>query len=192
MKTITTSGQLIYLVGSSGAGKDTVLNEIRTNRPVIDGESVCVMHRYITRPSHIGNESHISLTDAEFFDRQQLGLFAMNWEAHNTKYAIGSEVNHWLEKGVTVVINGSRAYFSEALKRYPSMKMVWITVDSQVLEKRLIDRGRENFSEIQQRILRNNELDNVRPDDCLTIDNSGDINSTLMQFSKLLSAINER
>ncbi len=183
-------GRLIYLVGSSGAGKDTVLNEIRGNHPIINSQSVHVMQRYITRPSEKGNETHIALSEPEFISKQKQGLFALSWEAHNTKYAIGTEVDHLLTKGMTVLLNGSRAYFPEALKHYPEMKMVWITVDSKVLEKRMIDRGRESFSEIQQRILRNQELESARPDDCLTIDNSGNIDSTLVQFSKVLNAIN--
>ncbi len=60
------------------------------------------------------------------------------------------------------------------------MKIVCVAVDSKVLEKHMISRGRKSFSEIQQRILRNHELESVRPDDCLTIETSGNIDSTLV------------
>ena len=38
-------GRLIYLIGASGVGKDTFLNEVKNNYP-----KIFVAHRYITRP----------------------------------------------------------------------------------------------------------------------------------------------
>ena len=55
--------RLIYLMGASGSGKDTLLRHLRTAlRP---DEPVLVAHRYITRPSG-ADEASVSLSDTEF------------------------------------------------------------------------------------------------------------------------------
>ncbi|GAL20638.1 ATP-binding protein PhnN [Vibrio maritimus] len=45
-KATNTKGKLYYIVGPSGAGKDTLIDAIRAEFP----EDIIVAHRYITRP----------------------------------------------------------------------------------------------------------------------------------------------
>lgn len=105
--------RLIYLMGPSGAGKDSLLAALRA-----DADSApLVAHRYITRPADAGCENHIALSEPEFLRRRAKGLFALDWQAHQQHYAFGIEVDLWLLQGIDVAVNGSRAHLPQAQQR---------------------------------------------------------------------------
>ena len=143
--------RLIYLVGPSGAGKDTLLAYARER---LEKHAVTFAHRYITRPADIGNENHIALSAAEFATRQNAGLFALFWHSHGYSYAIGIEIDIWLKQGCTVVVSGSRAALDQARQRYPDLQLVWVTAANDVLLQRLLQRGRESATEVKARLQR--------------------------------------
>lgn len=148
--------RLIYIAGPSGSGKDSLM---RYAREKLAGES-CIQfaHRYITRPADACGENHIALTAEEFESRAAAGLFAMRWRSHGLDYGIGVEVLQWLDKGMTVVINGSRDYLPKAQSQYPELVPVIIEVSASLLKQRLLARGRESEQEIDQRLARNRSL----------------------------------
>jgi ribose 1,5-bisphosphokinase len=142
---------LIYVMGASGSGKDTLLRQVRA----ISGpdDRILVAHRYITRPSG-ADEISLALAEAEFDRRARLGCFALHWRSHGLAYGIGVEIDAWMAAGITVLVNGSRAYLPQACARYPGLCAVEITVDAETLKRRLISRGRENPQAIQERLAR--------------------------------------
>lgn len=107
-------GKLIWLVGPSGSGKDSLLAALRQR----EHPQLLVAHRYITRPFNAGSENHIALSEHEFFTRAEQHLFALSWHANNTYYGIGVEIDLWLHAGFDVVANGSRAHLALARERY--------------------------------------------------------------------------
>ncbi|MDO9198347.1 phosphonate metabolism protein/1,5-bisphosphokinase (PRPP-forming) PhnN [Rhodoferax sp.] len=146
------TARLIYVVGASGSGKDSLMSYAR-NR--LANESLVVFaHRYITRAADAGGENHVALTQEEFDSRRRAGLMAMHWESHGHAYGLGIEVNQWLAKGITVVVNGSREYLETAAQRYPELVPVWVEVSPEVLRARLQARGREGAEEIEKRLAR--------------------------------------
>lgn len=151
---------LIYVVGASGCGKDSLMQYARHKLAYEPG--VVFAHRYITRPSDAGGENHVALSDEEFRARLSAGLFALHWHSHGHAYGIGIEINQWLAKGVTVVVNGSRAYLSEACRAYPELHPVWIEVSPEVLRQRLLERGRETADAIERRLARHQALQGDR------------------------------
>jgi ribose 1,5-bisphosphokinase len=148
----TQPGRLFYVVGASGSGKDSLIAYARTR---IEGERQIVFaHRYITRSAEAPGENHVALSAREFQLRRKRGLFALHWEAHGQGYAVGIEIDSWLEKGLDVVVNGSRAYLPRARQRYARIVPVLVTVDVAVLRQRLSDRKRETEAEIALRLQR--------------------------------------
>ncbi len=146
------TARLIYVVGASGSGKDSLMSYARHR--LANESQVVFAHRYITRSADAGGENHVALTQEEFDSRRRAGLMAMHWESHGHAYGLGIEVNQWLAKGITVVVNGSREYLETAAQRYPELVPVWVEVSPEVLRARLQARGREGAEEIEKRLAR--------------------------------------
>lgn len=155
----TAMAELFYVIGPSGCGKDSLLNYVRCK--VSSQDSLIFAHRYITRSADAGGENHIALSEREFDQRLQQGLFALHWQSHGFKYGLGVEINHWLSEGLTVVVNGSRGYLDEATRRYPNIKPVLIAVSQEQLMARLKKRGRESPGEIEKRLQRARQYANL-------------------------------
>ncbi|TVM33432.1 phosphonate metabolism protein/1,5-bisphosphokinase (PRPP-forming) PhnN [Oceanidesulfovibrio marinus] len=175
------SGRLVYVMGPSGAGKDSVLNEARRQ---LGGSPTAFAHRYITRPADAGGENHVTLSEEEFACRRDRSLFLFHWHSHGLFYGAGIELLDWMYRGFTVVLNGSREYWPQARERIPNIEGVLITARSEVLRQRLQDRGRESDAAIKERIRRNTALESDMPG-VRVIDNSGDLShatSELVDF----------
>lgn len=176
--------RLFYVIGASGAGKDSLLQQARQQLP--EGAAVVFAHRYITRPAHSGGENHIALSEREFATRLARGCFAMHWRSHGLHYAIGVEVRHWLELGLDVAMNGSRAYLSTAAQQFPQLTPVHIEVAPAVLQQRLIARGRETPAAVEARLQRSQQIDTVDHPALVRIDNNRDLASATQALLDLL------
>ena len=147
------AGKLFYVVGPSGAGKDSLLGYVRERLPA--DAPVMFAHRYITRPAAAGGENHVALSESEFHRLVARGLLAMHWGSHGLRYGLGTEIDRWLSAGLDVVMNGSRAYLTNADQRYgDALQVVSITVETSILRARLEERGRESPAEVEQRLTR--------------------------------------
>jgi phosphonate metabolism protein PhnN/1,5-bisphosphokinase (PRPP-forming) len=144
-------GRLVYLAGPSGAGKDSLLAWLRERS--LPG--VHLARRAITRPSTPRGEQHLSVTPAQFDRMADQGEFAMHWQSNGHSYGIGREVLERLERGETVVVNGSREYLPQARAVVPALEFVRITAPAEVLRSRLEARGREAPVDIRMRLARN-------------------------------------
>jgi ribose 1,5-bisphosphokinase len=165
------TGRLVYVIGPSGSGKDSLMQYARRHCP---GNEAAFAHRYITRPADAGGENHVFLQPDEYQARLERGLFALHWDSHGFRYGLGVEINAWIEAGLNVVVNGSRAYLPEASQLYPDIRPVLISVDSDILRQRLILRGRESGEEIERRLDRAEAYVVNHP--CLErVDNSGEL-----------------
>ena len=159
------NGTLVYVMGPSGSGKDSLIAYARRGmgepyartwnaaiharrglRPIL------FARRHITRPANAGGERHCPLTREEFQLRKSRNEFALSWESHGLCYGIGAEIDSRLAAGAVVVVNGSREYLPEALKKYPEMVPVLISARPEVLRVRLEKRGRERPADINERL----------------------------------------
>lgn len=176
--------RLIYLMGASGAGKDCLLSALRAEKPT----NIIVAHRYITREAHAGAENHIALSEQEFLLRVEQGLFALYWQAHQHHYGVGIEIDFWLQQGLDVMVNGSRAYLPEVERRYPGQLLpLCLTVSPPILARRLQQRGRENSEQISERLQRAQHYQQQLPVNCLQLCNDGELQHTLEQLQQLLA-----
>lgn len=161
---------LAYVMGPSGAGKDTVLGLARGALKA--GEKIAFAHRYVTRPADPRHENFIALTPAEFETRQAAGLFAFDWSAHGFRYAVGVEIEAWRRAGFAVVVSGSRAHFQSLPAWPPRLVPVLVTAPPDVLARRLAARGREPPAAQVERLRRAARFAPTGPG-LVTIDNSG-------------------
>jgi len=109
-------GDLVYVMGASGAGKDTLISYARN---ALNGSaSILFVHRYITRLPYEGGENHQYVSRDEFLQRREAGFFDICWDSHDSYYGIGIEIEAWMAARFTVDVNGSRQYLPADRLRY--------------------------------------------------------------------------
>lgn len=170
-------GKLVYLVGASGSGKDSVLRMVADENLA----NVYIATRYVTREDN-SNENHYCLSPTAFLQRQQAGKFAMSWQANGLWYGIDYSIDTELAQGNHVILNGSRHYLSDALRIYPNISPVCLMVAPHILQQRLQQRGRESDAEIMQRMQRNTQLAKHLPENTFFLNNDGDLRETVQDF----------
>ena len=176
-------GTLFYIIGASGVGKDSIINELKNRLTYKEG--FIFTKRFITRANSDSAEKHIAISKADFNYRLAHQLFALNWEANGNAYGIGIEVEYWLSKGFNVIINGSRGYLDVAKIKYPQLQSVLIEVNKSILYTRLIGRNREPKEQIEERLKRNEQFETLNYD--MIINNESDLEiavNSLYRFIK--------
>lgn len=178
-------GKLIYLMGPSGSGKDSLIEAAREPLRAMGCE---VMRRVITRSAESVGEDAVGVTPEEFERRAQKGDFALAWHANGLAYGIPAQMDRFLAAGRHVLVNGSRANLRQAMGRYPALVPVLLTVSDEVLRGRLLRRGRETLEQIEARLARNALFKDRRSSDepVLLIDNSGELAVAVEQLLDLI------
>ncbi len=146
------AGRLVLVVGPSGAGKDSLIDAARK---ALAGQPRFVFaRRLVTRPSSPESEDHDSLSAADFAARQAAGAFFLHWDAHGLSYALPGSIADDLAAGRTVIANVSRDVIEQARRRHPATTVVCVTAPPEVLEQRLLARGREDAGGVRDRLAR--------------------------------------
>ncbi|NBX21419.1 MAG: phosphonate metabolism protein/1,5-bisphosphokinase (PRPP-forming) PhnN [Betaproteobacteria bacterium] len=143
---------LIYVLGPSGAGKDSVLEWLKAHLPPNAGAHFA--RRCITRAAHPGAEQHEPMTRETFAAARDAGSFGLCWSANGLDYGVrhaelqGPPGTGW------VFVTGSRAYLPQAIALFPGLVVLHVTASPEVLLERLVARGRESASDIRARLER--------------------------------------
>lgn len=175
-------GRLIYLMGPSGSGKDSLLHA--ASAPLA-ARGCRIARRVITRSAEAVGEDAVSVTAAEFERLAGEGAFALSWHANGLAYGIPRQIDDWLAQGQAVLVNGSRGHLEAARQRYPQLLAILLQVDEAVLRQRLLARGRETAEQIEARLARSRELQGDQAD-TITLDNSGPLPQTVTNLLHLL------
>ena len=181
-------GQLFYLMGASGAGKDSLIRYAQLHPNSL--KSVRFAKRYITRPPDpaSGDNNHHYIKPAKFDDLLKKGHFAMHWMRHGFYYGIDRKIDTWLDEGKSVVINGSRQYFPQALKYYPKLHGILVLADHHLLLKRLKARHRDTPANIEKRMqsVKNGITLKNQAETFTTINNNGPLKIAGEKFLAIL------
>ncbi|MDD2091760.1 phosphonate metabolism protein/1,5-bisphosphokinase (PRPP-forming) PhnN [Pseudomonas guariconensis] len=176
-------GRLIFLIGPSGSGKDSLIDAARVQ---LLENGVQVARRVITRSAESKGEAALSVSPEVFEQMCEDGEFAMHWQANGLQYGIPVQVNEWLSSGRHVLINGSRGYLPEARRRYLNLLAIRLEVAPQVLRERLLARGRESVEQVEQRLARSALLQAGDDPDVHVLDNSTSLADTVKALLRLL------
>jgi ribose 1,5-bisphosphokinase len=164
--------RLIYFIGPSGAGKDSLLAWLAGHLPA--DFPVHWSRRTIDRPRHgEGGEAHEAVDTQTFDALRASGAFRLHWQANSHSYGIRREELAPLAQGQWVFVNGSRAYLPQAKQACPGLRTVLITASPEVLRDRLVARGREDAAAIAARLARLREEPDVEAD--LVVRNDGSL-----------------
>ena len=174
------AGRLIYLIGPSGSGKDSLLDAAR---PRLAERGCRIVRRVITRSAEAVGEAAQGVSPEQFAVMEAQGAFALSWQANGLCYGIPKVIDDWLAAGEDVLVNGSRAHLALTRERYPTLLVLLLTVDQEVLRERLVARGRETLADIEKRLARNARFTaQMRAGDgagLLLLDNSGPLEHTV-------------
>lgn len=151
MQEIKKSGTFFFVVGPSGAGKDSLIDAARK---VLPSDNFVFARRTITRPHGSPGEDHEACTEAEFQTRLSQDGFLMTWQAHGLHYGLASSLLEEMKQGRHVIANGSRAMVAALSDKIPSLIVVEVTAPKNVLETRLASRGRETPEDVARRLNR--------------------------------------
>ncbi len=178
------TGQLFLVVGPSGAGKDSLIEGAR--QALAELPQFIFPRRIITRQSDPGSEDHFTLSEAEFERQQAAGAFFLHWGAHELRYALPGDIAGALAGGSTVIANVSRTVIDEARRRHPATTVVFVTAPQEVLEQRLLARGREDAAAVKRRLARSAALPGGA--NVVTIVNDGSLEEALEEFLAVLKS----
>ncbi len=175
------TGCLFVILGASGAGKDSLIHALKQS-----SFDLTFTRRVITRENHIETEDFESVTKDVFDALMAENNFIFSWHAHGIQYGIRRNILEHIDNGEHCVINGSRKALPAMREVYPKLIPILITVDPTILEKRLIERGRENENEIAARISRSLM---PPPEKCYTISNNSTIEKTAKECITIMKSI---
>jgi ribose 1,5-bisphosphokinase len=177
-------GQLVLVVGPSGAGKDSLIEAAR--RALAGHPRFVFPRRLVTRPSDPGSEDHDSLTEVAFAAQRDDGAFFLHWGAHGLHYALPGSIADDLAAGRTVIANVSRAVIEEARRRHPATTVVVVTAPPAVLAERLAARGREDAAAVERRLAR--AAEQPTGPGVVTVMNDGPLEQAVERFLQILKA----
>lgn len=178
------AGRLIYLVGPSGAGKDSL---IEASRARLRAQGIEVARRVITRSAEAKGEDAIGVSTERFTALRDQGGFALHWQANGLAYGIPADIDRWLGEGRNVLVNGSRGYLPQARQRYPDLLAIRLEVDLAVLRQRLVAREREPIEQIEQRLARGQQLQRTDDGRIRVLDNSGTLDAAVDSLFRILA-----
>ncbi|MFP5466732.1 MAG: phosphonate metabolism protein/1,5-bisphosphokinase (PRPP-forming) PhnN [Gammaproteobacteria bacterium] len=179
------SHRLVYVIGPSGAGKDSVLQGLRQTWP--EAASAHWARRTITRDAQAGGEQHEAVDADTFVQLARAQAFAMHWTANGLSYGVRHAELQALRQGGWVFVNGSRGWLSRLLVQWPQATVVHIGASPDVLARRLAARGRENADAVAQRLARQVTLD--LPPDSIRIENNGALADAVCALQQALQAL---
>jgi ribose 1,5-bisphosphokinase len=151
----TKKGGFVFVVGPSGAGKDSLIGFARgafANDP-----RIVFPRRVVTRASS-EHEDHDSIDEAAFTEAETAGTFALCWRAHGLGYAIPKSARDQVETGKVAVCNISRRVVPWTRLHLPNVKVVEVTAPAEVLAARLAGRARLEDGDLAARLARSLEV----------------------------------
>ena len=178
---------LIYVVGPSGVGKDSLLNWLRAHvRSMKVAPALHFARRTVTRAQGNSNEDHESVDIETFTQLVSSRAFALQWEAHGLHYGVRhTEV---IGRSGWVMVNGSRAYLEQARALFAGLTALHVCAPEAEVHARLAARQRETPAQVQARMLRASAADVAPAPSDLAIVNAGTLDATAAELCELLQA----
>ncbi len=161
--------RLVYVVGPSGAGKDSVVHALCERWSL--SFPVHWARRTITRATQAHGEQHESVAQSDFAQLVRAGHLAMHWQGNGLHYGVRHSELAPLALGHCVLVTGSRAHVPELQRVWPDCTLAHITAPADVLLQRLGARGREDPEAIASRMAR--EVAQDWPADTIRVVNDG-------------------
>lgn len=176
------SGCFFFVVGPSGAGKDSLMDGARQR---LSGKPFVFAKRVITRPPGMIGEDYQSCDPDTFATRKAQGDFLITWQAHGYDYGLERTLLEQQANGKHIVANGSRCSVDAIRQVVTNLVVIFVTAPTDLLAERLAKRGRETLPEIKQRLARQARR---LPEDVevITVHNDASLTEGVDRFTEIL------
>jgi ribose 1,5-bisphosphokinase len=172
-------GTLFLVVGNSGSGKDSIISGSLKKYPK-ELKEIHVPNRVITRPPS-EFETNIYVSPDKFKQMAHQGKFALKWHIYGLDYGIPIEIDEYLKKGHSIIVNVSRTIIDDARSEYANLRVIFIKVPFEVTVQRIKQRDRESEEGLNERIKRA-QVNQTLPKADFIVDNSGNLEDAIEQF----------
>ena len=149
------AGGFVFVVGPSGAGKDSLIAFART--ALAGNQAFVFPQRIVTRPSS-EFEQNETLDEEAFAAAEASGAFAVSWRAHGLGYAYPEPASTTSERGCIVILNISRRVVPWSRIHLPNVAVVEVTAPVEILAARLAGRARLEDGDLAARLARSLEV----------------------------------
>ena len=147
------SSRVIFFIGNSGSGKDTIMRKLKENLELND-ISVYIPKRRITRENH-ESEKFISVNEETFLNLLNTNKFILSWFIYGNYYGyLKDDIMPYLDGKTYLFMNISRGVASKAVEIFPQSRFVRIVVDDEVAIQRIKNRKRDSEDMLNKRIER--------------------------------------
>ncbi|MFW9906567.1 MAG: hypothetical protein ACFFFH_19830 [Candidatus Thorarchaeota archaeon] len=182
-----TSDLLVFVVGRSGSGKDSIMRNVASALKLED-IPVHVLQRHITRLPDKTEES-LYVSEEEFLRKKSQKEYIISWYIYDNWYGCPQKpLKKALRRGEIVLVNASRSILYDAKEKYPRSKIVLIDAPDKVAEARIKIRGREDSNHLFERFTRmQKKIDMPFPDKI--IQNEGDLDLAVQELRDYLRTI---
>ncbi|OQR31723.1 phosphonate metabolism protein/1,5-bisphosphokinase (PRPP-forming) PhnN [Pseudomonas sp. Bc-h] len=182
-------GIFFFVVGPSGAGKDSLIEGARAH--LGDTGRYVFARRTITRPTGAPGEDHNGVTEAQFRSSVSAGEFLITWDAHGLSYGLPVDLLAALSDGCNVIANGSRKMIRQLAGEVPRLIVVEVTASTDVLAARILARGRETALEARARVMR--QVEPLPVDiETIRVNNDGALEQGINAFIHALANATQR
>ncbi len=176
---------VIYVVGPSGVGKDSLLNWLYQHvQHMAPRPALHFAQRTITRSHENSNEQHEAVGFDEFAQLHAAGAFALQWDAHGLRYGVRHaqlvQARGW------AIVNGSRAYAAQARTLLPGLAVLHVSAPHAALRARLTSRAREDEGQLQARMVRASALRLAPLEGDMHLVNAGSLDGSAREMCALI------
>jgi ribose 1,5-bisphosphokinase len=179
--------KVILVVGPSGAGKDTLLRAAREHFAAVP--TLGFARRYITRPPGV-DEDNYYVDEVGFSFLENAAFFVSSWRAHRNCYGVPRHEINQNQGRKTVISSVSRSSIADFERACKTPVTILVTARLEILEKRLLSRGRESTEKVRDRLQRAHKP--LSTNNYISFDNSGELLQSKNNFISLLEKLHSR
>lgn len=175
---------IVLIVGASGSGKDTLLNNAK--RSFQNRDDIFFARRYVTR-SPDSHEDNYYIEPEAFRLLKRADFFVSTWKAHDNLYGIPRNIVSKNRQDSTVICSISRTAIEDFEYSFHWVTTIQVIARQEILRERLASRGREHELDIEKRLARAAMPVHARK--LITFDNSGSVEEGIAGFTRLLQRL---
>ncbi len=188
-------GTLILVIGPTGSGKGTLLEEVRKNIPDLVFPVSCTTR--VMRPGEVEGQTYYFVSRDEFETRRERGEF-LEWAeyGHNLYGTLRSEILPAVEEGKTVIreieVQGARQ-IQQILSR-DLLRIIYVDAGSwEDLERRIMLRAPIGAPELEARRKRYEDETSFKAQADIVVENrDGELEDAKRQFEDAVRTIMKR